>query len=318
MTDKYKVVFFGTPAFAANSLNALAELDQIEIALVITQPDRPAGRGGKIQCSEVKSAAEKLNIPVYQPESLKKQLEQCTEHINKFGPFDIGVVIAFGQILPQTILDIPKKGCVNVHASLLPRWRGAAPIQRAVINGDSETGICLMQMDAGLDTGPVYSKSILEISQTDTFQTLHDKLAELGARLLKDDLLKIIKSEINAVSQSTEGVTYAAKITQSDAKINWDRPAAELELLIRGLNPFPAAYCMFQGKRLKIYKACAKENISNQLRPGSIYFTDKSRLEVSCKEGVLLIEELQLEGKKRMLVSEFLNGVKITTDMQLE
>jgi methionyl-tRNA formyltransferase len=314
MTEKYKVVFFGTPDFAARGLASLLDLSFVEIGLVITQPDKPAGRGGKIQASPVKTLSEEKQIALYQPTSLKKELADSIDVIKKYGPFDLGIVIAFGQILPQAILDLPRMGCVNVHASLLPRWRGAAPIQRSIINGDSETGICLMKMDAGLDTGAVYSKDSTLIKSDDNFQTLHDRLAEMGGNLLKKDVLKILKGELPALAQPESGTTYAAKITQEEAKINWELPAQQLHNLIRGLSPVPGAYCFLEGKRLKLFQCRLLDKIGEGVPLGQVCFADKSRIEVSCRDGVLSIEELQLEGKRRMPVNEFLKGVKINTE----
>ena len=314
MSKRYKAIFFGTPEFAAISLEALISHPEIEVKLVITQPDRPAGRGGNIQQSDVKQLALKHEIPVFQPQSLRKELQGSLEKINEHGPFDIGVVIAFGQILPQAVLDVPRMGCVNIHGSILPRWRGAAPIQRAIISDDKQTGICLMKMDAGLDTGAVYSEEIIDIKPEDTFQTLHDSLARLGAALLAKDIVSIIEGKIAAVPQKEEGLTYASKITQADAKIDWNKSAADINNLVRGLNPFPSAFCFLNNKRVKIFKTRPAEALQKDCVPGQVSFTDKSRLEVTCKEGVLLLEELQLEGKKRMPVSEFLKGTPIDTN----
>lgn len=316
--DKIRVLFFGTPDFAATCLQSLLLPEKYEVPLVITQPDRPAGRGGKIQCSPVKSLALEHGISLLQPESLRRNLDRELEAISHFGPFDIGVVVAFGQILPQKVLDLPAKGCVNVHASLLPRWRGAAPIQRAILAGDKETGICLMQMDAGLDTGPVLIKDSLAIAADESFGSLHDKLADLGARLLRDNLDKIVRGQVPASAQPDSGATYAAKLSAADARLNWSMPAEYLERQVRALNPFPAAFCMLKGKRLKVFSAVCRRTEEEFSEPGRIEDAQKSTLEVRCAKGILSLGEVQLEGKKRMPAGEFLKGMPLDTASYLE
>lgn len=307
-----RIVFFGTPEFAAAGLTALVEEDDIEVGLVITQPDKPAGRGGALKHSAVKEIAIRFNIPVFQPNSLRKESEKTREHLEKHGPFDIGVVIAYGQILPPAILDAPRRGCINVHASLLPRWRGAAPIQRAILAGDKETGVCLMQMDEGLDTGAVYSEERVEISAEDNFKSMHDKLAIIGTELLKRDILKIINGELKSVPQPETGATYAEKIKAEEARIDWSRSADEVSRLVRALSPVPGAFTLFNKKRLKIFSSLAYDSEENNQPAGSVKFADKNTLEVHCGRGVLSLLDVQLEGKRRMPIAEFLKGVQIS------
>lgn len=306
-----RVIFFGTPHFASIGLEALNATAGIEVKLVVTQPDKPTGRGEKLRPTPVKEVAMSRNIPVLQPFSLKRNQDEVISQLSAHGPFDIGVVIAFGQILPQRVLDLPRKGCVNVHGSLLPRWRGAAPIQRAIMAGDATTGIALMQMDAGLDTGPVYCSESTPISASDTFASLHDRLATIGATLLSANLARIANGTITATPQPAEGVTYANKISEQEAQIVWTKPATELQHIIHGLSPSPGAYTQLMGKRLKILAAEAKQGLVVQPTPGRISFIDKARLEVECGTGVLSLLEVQLEGRKRMSVGDFLRGTKI-------
>jgi len=309
--EKIRILFFGTPEFAAISLQALIEMPEVRVSLVVTQPDRPVGRGNKLSASAVKELAIKNNIPYYQPQSIKKLGARFFDDIAPFGPFDIGVVAAFGQILPGDVLSLPKAGSINVHASLLPRWRGAAPIQRAIMHGDSETGICLMKMEVGLDCGPVFVSASLPITESDNFGTLHDKLAKLGAELLRQHLLQIVRAELPALEQDENLVTYATKISNEESEIDWSRPAADLERQIRALCPFPGAFTWLNGKRLKIYSARAKSAIDAQVsgkRPGEIGFIDSRSIEVVCGKHVLSLLDLQLEGKKRLNASDFLRG----------
>jgi len=238
--------------------------------------------------------------------------------LEALGPFDLGVVIAFGQILPPEVLAFPKAGCVNIHASLLPRWRGAAPIQRAIESGDDETGVCLMQMDAGLDTGKVFSRVHTPLLQTDTYETVHNRLSHIGADLLVRDIHSIVKGELPATPQLREGVTYAKKITADETRIDWSRTATDIHRKIRALAPAPGCYCMLDGKRLKILKAQLLENSGyTGSCPGTITQALSDTLTVQCGAGALRLEEVQLEGKKRMLVDEFLRGSQIVSGTQL-
>jgi methionyl-tRNA formyltransferase len=307
------VIFFGTPDFSVPTLQALISMPGCTVGAVVTQPDRPAGRGGKVTMSPVKQVALQHSIPVFQPTSLRREFSTIKSELDKQGPFDIGVVIAFGQILPKEVLSYPTHGCVNIHASLLPRWRGAAPIQRALQAGDTETGICLMAMDEGLDTGAVYRSVTLPILSSDTGGTLHDGLCKLGADALVKDLPAIVAGSLKAVPQPAEGVTYASKLTSEESRITWSSPAQEIELLIRAFSPWPGCYSMWRGKRLKIISAShTRRSIPANTTPGTILHAFGERFEIACGHGTsLTIAEVQLEGKKRMAVGEFLRGAAI-------
>ncbi len=294
-----KVIFAGTPDFAATALRAIAEAGY-EIPLVLTQPDRPKGRGMKLQASPVKTAALELGFQVAQPESLKDPAMQQLLHSVEA---DIMVVAAYGLLLPQAVLDTPRHGCLNIHASLLPRWRGAAPIQRAIEAGDSETGICIMQMDAGLDTGAVISRHPCPILPADTAQTLHDKLAEIGARAIVADLQHY--SQRTAQPQPEHGITYARKLSKADAEIDWNQPADTIERQIRAFNPVPGSWCSYQGKPMKIWSA---QTCPAGGTPGSVLQADKTGIQVACGSGSLLIRTLQPAGSARMEAAAFLAG----------
>lgn len=315
-SPKPRILFFGTPQFAVPVLSALISNSEWNVGAVITQQDKPAGRGRELKASPVKLLAEENKIPVLQPKSLKKETEHWITEISRFGPFDIGVVIAFGQILPQAILDLPVHGCVNVHASILPRWRGAAPIQRAIMAGDPETGVGLMAMEAGLDTGPVFVSERIPIAPSDNGGSLHDKLSSLGAELISRHLKRIIKGEVRAERQSDDGVTYAEKITAADLLLDWSRPAIEIERRVRALSPFPAAYTFLEGKRFKI-TAAAVCNGSQSEPPGTITQVTKDWIDVQCGEGRLKLLEVQIEGKKRVSAAEFLRGAHIMEGVKL-
>jgi methionyl-tRNA formyltransferase len=254
---------------------------------------------------------------VLQPVSIRRQFDELREQLNPFGPFDVGVVIAFGQILPRAMLDYPKAGCINVHASLLPRWRGAAPIQRSLLAGDVETGVCLMRMEEGLDTGGVFSKAVTPITSEDTFGSLHDRLSALGAELLARHLGHIISGELSSIPQPDEGITYASKIASAEGEISWSKSAREVGLLVRGMSPIPGAATHLAGKRLKVLLGhpLREETVG---RPGEVLSTQGDRLEVACAQGTFVITELQLEGKRRMTAAEFLRGSHIGTGAMLE
>ena len=289
-----KVIFMGTPAFSVPVLDALAR--EHEVVAVYCQPPRPAGRGKKDRPSAVQLRAEALGLPVHHPRSLKGPEEQAA--FAALGA-DIAVVVAYGLILPQQILDAPRKGCLNIHASLLPRWRGAAPIHRAIMAGDRETGICIMQMDAGLDTGPVLLRASTPIGGTETTGELHDRLSTLGARLILEALDQL--PELTPVPQPEDGITYAAKITKAEARIDWSRPASELVHHINGLSPFPGAFTEIAGERIKLLRATLAEG---QGTPGE-------RIEgftVACGSGALRVLDAQREGKKPMAAAEILRG----------
>ena len=305
-----KILFFGTPAFAVAGLRALADEKQVEIVGVVTQPDRASGRGQRLTPSPVKTFALERGLNVLQPTSIRKEASQFLNQLRSLGAIDIGVVIAFGQILPAELLCLPRHGCVNVHASLLPRWRGAAPIQRAIMAGDTETGVCIMQMDTTLDTGPVFARQSLTLLPDETAGTLHDRLAEIGAPLLVRTLPQIVHGSLQAHPQPSAGVTYAQKITNDEACLRWSCPAPELERTIRGLSPAPGAFTTLKGLRLKIFGARALPHRigSSTPPPGTISLADGATLEVSCGSGCLALTDLQLAGKRRMSAAEFLRG----------
>lgn len=293
-----KIVFAGTPDFAALSLNALLAAGH-DIALVLTQPDRPSGRGMALRSSPVKIAAEASGIDVFQPLTLKDPATQ--EHI-RAAQADAMIVAAYGLILPQAVLDMPRFGCINIHASLLPRWRGAAPIQRAIEAGDTESGVCIMQMEAGLDTGPVLLSGHVPIAADETAGTLHDKLADMGARLIVETLAKL---PIVAVAQPQIGVTYAAKIEKAEAQIDWRRPAREIERQIRAFNPFPGAAGTLDGAAIKVWRS---ELVAAAAPPGTVVSVERSGIVVACGDGGLCLTELQKAGGKRLPVAQFLAG----------
>ncbi|HEX5802302.1 MAG TPA: methionyl-tRNA formyltransferase [Azospira sp.] len=293
-----KLIFAGTPEFAATALAALVDAGH-QVALVLTQPDRPAGRGMSLQASPVKQLALARGIPVLQPQSLKD--EAAREAIRAVGA-EAMVVAAYGLILPQAVLDLPRFGCLNIHASLLPRWRGAAPIQRALLAGDAETGVCIMQMEAGLDTGPVLLSATTPIAADDTAATLHDRLAALGARLIVDALGRL---PLPAQAQPEAGVTYAAKIDKAESAIDWRRPAAELDRHIRAFNPFPGAHSTLAGQPVKLWRAQPSEGNGT---PGEVLAVDRQGIVVACGDGALRLVELQKAGGKRLPVADFLAG----------
>ena len=296
-----KIIFAGTPDFAATHLQAL--ISQHEVVAVYTQPDRPAGRGKKLNASPVKLLAEQNNLPIHQPQSLKDP-EQQTILANLQA--DIMVVVAYGLILPQVVLDAPRLGCINVHGSILPRWRGAAPIQRAVEAGDKETGVTIMQMDAGLDTGAMLTITRCPIEPSETSGSLYDKLAALGAPALLSTLDKLKAGTAVAVAQDNEQSTYAKKIDKAEALIDWSQPAIIIDQRIRAFSPFPAAYTEIEGLRVKIWAA---QTSTQQLgTPGEIVAADDNGLLVGCGQGSLLLTEIQLAGKSRMPVSEILRS----------
>jgi methionyl-tRNA formyltransferase len=292
------IVFAGTPEFAARALAALYEAGH-SIPLVLTQPDRPAGRGMALQASPVKQLALARGSEVFQPLSLKDAETQ--ERIRQVGA-DVMVVAAYGLILPQAVLDMPRLGCLNIHASLLPRWRGAAPIHRAILAGDRQTGVCIMQMEAGLDTGPVLLSEALDIDARDTASSLHDKLAAQGARLIVDAIGRL---PLPAVVQDASGVTYAAKLDKGEAPLDWRRSAEELDRQVRAFNPFPGTTAVLDGAALKIWQAFPAEGSGV---PGTVLAADKQGIVVACGSGALRLTELQKAGGKRLPVAQFLAG----------
>ncbi|OFM95580.1 methionyl-tRNA formyltransferase [Neisseria sp. HMSC064F04] len=301
-----KVIFAGTPDFAAAALKAIAAAG-FEIPLVLTQPDRPKGRGMQLAPSPVKQAALELGLRVAQPEKLRNNAEAL--QMLKEVEADVMVVAAYGLILPQDVLDTPKHGCLNIHASLLPRWRGAAPIQRAIEAGDAETGVCIMQMDVGLDTGGVVSEHRYAIQPTDTANEVHDALMSLGAAAIVADLQQLkTEGRLKSVKQPEEGVTYAQKLSKEEARIDWNESAAVIERKIRAFNPVPAAWVEYQGKPMKIWRA---EAVAQQGRAGEVLSCSADGLVVACGENALKITELQPSGSKRMPIAAFAAGHKI-------
>lgn len=297
----------GTPDFSVGTLKALAAAGH-EIAGVVSQPDKPKGRGKNLQPTPVKEAAMELGLSVYQPKKVRDS--EFLEVLKELNP-EVIVVVAFGQLIPKSILELAPYGCINVHASLLPKYRGAAPIQWAVIDGEPETGVTIMRMDEGLDTGDMISKVTVPVSADETGGSLFDKLSEAGAKLLVETLPSLEEGTAVFEKQPEESPTaYAGMIKKSMGDLDWNRPAEELERLIRGLNPWPSAYTKLDGKTLKIWKAQVleeKEEEEKQM-PGTILSTDQQEFKVKTGKGILKITELQLEGKKRMDTSSFLRG----------
>ncbi|WP_164086556.1 methionyl-tRNA formyltransferase [Stenotrophomonas maltophilia] len=298
-----RIVFAGTPEFAVSSLRAAAR--HHEVVAVYTQPDRPAGRGRGLAPSPVKLEAVARGIPVYQPESLKDEAAQ--QQLRDLQP-DLMVVVAYGLILPKAVLAIPTHGCWNVHASLLPRWRGAAPIQRAIQAGDATTGVCLMQMEAGLDTGPVLLHQELPIAATDTGGQLHDKLAELGAQVLSDGL-GLLRAGIKPIArpQPEQGVTYAHKLDKAEAKLDWAQDAGALARTVRAFNPWPIAEVTLAGERVRIHGAVALDEAHGQA-PGTVLAASRDGIDIACGQGVLRLRVLQREGGKAITAADYLNA----------
>ncbi|MBS0347872.1 MAG: methionyl-tRNA formyltransferase [Proteobacteria bacterium] len=305
-----KVAFAGTPEFAAAALQAILAAG-FEVPLVLTQPDRPAGRGMQLQPSPVKQVAVAAGIPVHQPEKLRTPEQQAP--LAEAG-VDVLVVAAYGIILPQAVLDLPRYGCLNIHASLLPRWRGAAPIHRAIEAGDAETGITIMQMDAGLDTGPMLLKRSTAIESDDTTSSLHDRLAGLGADLIVD-ALRALPDGLTATPQPADGVTYAAKIGKAEATVDWTRPATEIERAIRAFNPFPGALGTYQGTPIKLWRA---RPIDASGAPGEVLMAEGAGVIVACGEGALCITELQKPGGKRLAAADFVRGTAVAVGSRFD
>lgn len=298
-----KIVFAGTPEFAVPSLRAAARHN--EVVAVYTQPDRPAGRGRGLSASPVKLEALRRGIPVLQPQTLRDPGTQAA--LRALAP-DLMVVVAYGLILPRAVLEIPRHGCWNVHASLLPRWRGAAPIQRAIEAGDSQSGVCLMQMDAGLDTGPVILRQTTPISETDTAGLLHDRLAELGAQVLADGL-GLLRAGIRPIPtpQPAEGVTYAHKLDKAEARLDWSQPAAALARKVRAFMPWPIAEATVAGERLRIHGAIALD-LHHQAAPGTLLAASRQGLDIACGAGALRLRVVQREGGKAITAADYLNA----------
>lgn len=298
----------GTPDFAVPPLKALVEAGH-EVVAVVTQPDKPKGRGKTLLPTPVKEEALMHEIPVYQPKRVRNN-EEFMETLRELAP-DIIVVAAFGQIIPKEVLEFPKYGCINIHASLLPKYRGAAPIQQAVIDGEKESGVTIMQMGEGLDTGDMISKIVIPLSEDETGGSLFAKLAQAGAELLIKTLPSIEQGTAVREKQPEESPTpYAAMITKQMGLLNFQKSAVELERLVRGMNPWPSAYTFINGKTLKVWRCRASEEHTDAA-PGTVIRTDKEGIHTACAEGVLVLTEVQIEGKKRMEADVFLRGYQI-------
>ena len=301
-----RLIFMGTPEFSVSVLDQLVSAGH-EIACVYSQPARPAGRGKKPRPSPVQRRAEALGLPVRTPLNFKDDADRA-----EFAALnaEAAVVVAYGLILPQAILDAPARGCFNIHASLLPRWRGAAPIQRAIMAGDAETGVCIMQMEAGLDTGPVLLRNATPITAQDTAASLHDRLAEMGAALMVEALAKI--DTLIAQPQPDEGVTYAAKIDKAEARIDWSKPASEVDRLIRGISPFPGAWFMLNGERVKVLLS----NLTDGIGAAGTALDDG--LTIACGEGAVRLLKVQKAGKGPQPAEVFLLGTKVPAGTTLD
>jgi methionyl-tRNA formyltransferase len=303
-----RIVFMGTPDFAVSSLAACFDIG--EVVAVVTQPDKPKGRGQAVSISPVKALAQERGVPVLQP--VKLRTPPFSEELRQYAP-DVCVVTAYGRILPKDVLELPRKGCVNVHASLLPRFRGAAPIQWSLAHGDAETGVSLMVMDEGLDTGPVLAMRRLPIGSEDTSATLHEKLAKLGGEILREDLPKYLRGELQPVAQPTEGVVLAPIINKEDGLLDFARPAAELERRVRAFTPWPGAFTGFAGGRFKVHRARVG---TGRGVPGTVLAAGPEGIEVATGEGSLVLLDVQPEGKRVMKAAEFLSGHKLAAGSQ--
>ncbi|OVZ77805.1 methionyl-tRNA formyltransferase [Yersinia kristensenii] len=303
MSDSLRIIFAGTPDFAARHLGALLS-SQHQIVGVFTQPDRPAGRGNKLTPSPVKVLAEQHNIPVFQPKSLRPEENQ---HLVADLNADIMVVVAYGLILPASVLVMPRLGCINVHGSLLPRWRGAAPIQRSLWAGDAKTGVTIMQMDVGLDTGDMLHKIECNIQPEDTSATLYDKLAQLGPQGLLVTLQQLAEGRAQPEIQDEAQVTYAEKLSKEEAKLDWSLSAVQLERCIRAFNPWPVSYFVVDEQPIKVWQAQVFATVDN-VAPGTIIQADKHGIQIATADGVLNITQLQPAGKKAMSAADLLNS----------
>ena len=306
-----RIVYMGTPDFAVKPLHALAETDY-EVVGVVTQPDKPKGRGKTMLPTPVKEEALKHGFTVYQP--VKVRDPEFLQILKELAP-DIIVVAAFGQIIPKSILELPEYGCINIHASLLPKYRGAAPIQQAVIDGEKESGVTIMKMGTGLDTGDMISRAVIPLASDETGGSLFDKLADAGAKLLVKTLPHIFDGTAVYEKQPEESPTpYAGMITKQMGLLNFERPAEELERLVRGLNPWPSAFTFWNGKTLKVWESSvvkAEEALVEKEKPGTVVKTDKNGIYVACGKDILMLSQVQLEGKKRMDTDAFLRGCHI-------
>ncbi|NIH16118.1 methionyl-tRNA formyltransferase [Serratia symbiotica] len=303
MSDSLRIIFAGTPDFATRHLDALLSSEH-QIVGVFTQPDRPAGRGNKLTPSSVKVLAERHQLPVFQPKSLRpEENQQLVANLNA----DVMVVVAYGLLLPKIVLDMPHLGCINVHGSLLPRWRGAAPIQRSLWAGDNETGVTIMQMDVGLDTGDMIHKIVCPIEATDTSASLYDKLAEFGPQGLLTTLQLLADGAVKREVQNEAQVTYAEKLSKEEARLDWSLSAAQLERCIRALNPWPVSYLTVDGQPVKVWQASVLVETADA-EPGTIVHADKHGIQVATANCILNLTQLQPAGKKPMSAKDLLNS----------
>lgn len=303
-----KIVFMGTPDYAAGALKALLETGH-EVVAAVTQPDKPKGRSGEPVCTPVKICAQEAGIPVMQPRRIKNP--EAVAELKDY-PADLYIVAAFGQILSQEILDIPRLGCLNIHASLLPKYRGASPIQHAIIDGEKETGVTIMQMDVGIDTGDMLYKKSIPIEDDDNYETLHDKLTALGGKAITEALALLEQGKLIPEKQDDALSCYAPLIEKEFGRLDFTKPAVELDRLIRGVTPWPSAFTSYRGRQLKIWRAVPGLSVNTFARePGEIVKVEKDAVTIATGEGALRILELQLEGKKRMAAQDFLRGVRM-------
>jgi methionyl-tRNA formyltransferase len=302
-----RIAFAGTPQFALPALRALLA-SQHSVVGVLTQPDRPAGRGRGMRASPVKLLALEARVPLAQPASLKTA-QSCVD-LTAWAP-DLLVVVAYGLILPPSVLAMPRLGCVNIHGSLLPRWRGAAPIQRAILAGDAETGVTIMQLDAGLDTGPTLLKRVRPIGTQDTAGDLHDALSELGAAALMDAVDGLAREGLKSRAQPADGATYAPKIDKAEARLDWTSTAMQLDRQIRAFNPWPVAETRFAGEPLRMLRSRVADSAGNSAAPGTLLGLADDGLRVACGEGVLAVRELQRAGKRPVSARDFANAVRL-------
>ncbi len=310
-----RVVFFGTPTFAVPSLRALTEMS--DVRAVITQPDRPSGRGLEVKPTPVKVFAEEHRIPVLQPTKIRT--EEFVRALASYEPA-VSIVVAYGRILPSSVLTIPPHGCINVHASLLPRWRGAAPIQYAVVHGDKESGVSLMQLDEGMDTGPVFVTRATSIDENESAEELAVRLSEMGADLLRQHLKDILAGTLVAVAQDHSKATSASLMDKGAGRVDWNRTAREVHNLVRGMKPWPGAFSNAKGARIKLHRSLllTDEIASAPTPPGTIIFSSSRGIDVACGKGIVRIVELQAEGKRRMNAGDFLAGHRLDCGIRFE
>ncbi|MCG8038861.1 MAG: methionyl-tRNA formyltransferase [Candidatus Thiodiazotropha taylori] len=303
MAQPLKIIFAGTPDFAASALQALLTTEHHVVA-VYTQPDRPAGRGRKVQFSPVKQLAVEHDLEVFQPKTLK---DPQAQQILAQHQADLMVVVAYGLLLPQAVLDTPRLGCINIHASLLPRWRGAAPIQRAILAGDETSGVTIMQMEAGLDTGPMLSIRSTPIDAKETGGSLHDRLAELGSAALIEVLPGLSEGSVEAIPQDDSQANYASKLDKEEARIDWSQSAVQIDRQVRAFNPWPVAHCLYGDKVMRVWNS-EVVSADGSASPGQVVATAKTGFDVATGEGVLRISHLQMPGKRAMSAGDFLNA----------